>query len=179
MNSINTTPKLDPDVAFASVEKMLYSLAWRTAKTYGLQFEDCRSECYYAFVKALNWRYNPNKGTKFSTCVHTIAAWRLRNLVLDKINTVPTVEVEEEMLGAAPPERSESLELIDDLSDDAKEIIELLLETPGEILGQAPTPVNQLLNKVKNYLVNQGKCRKDLNKAHLEIQTRFTEAWAN
>lgn len=174
MDQINN---MDANQLYAEVEKMLYKLAWQTSKTYGIPFEVCRSECDYAFVKALNWRYDPSKGTKFSTCVHTIARWRLKNLVRGRMEEAPTIEIEEGLLGAAPPTRAESLELIDDLSHDAKEILSLLLETPKEILGQAPIPVHHLVKRVKDYLVQQGRAKRDVDRAHKELQTRFKEAW--
>jgi len=170
--------KMDPELAFEEVKDMLYKLAWTTHYTHGLPFETCKSECYFAFVKAYNWRYDPTKGTKFSTCVYGIAKWRMRNLIRERMSEIPMLEINEEVAGAAPPERSESLELIDDLSADAKEIIQLILETPAEILGHSPVPISHLLGRIKAYLEKRGRPRRALNEAHREIQQRFQEAWA-
>lgn len=169
---------MDPETAFQGVEKMLYGLAWKCHRTYGVPYEDALSECYYAFVKALNWRWKPGKGTKFSTTVQNIAQWRLKSLIINRANAVPTCELEDHMVGEAKPVRAESLELICDLSEDAKDIVALICETPAEILGASPVPVKQLVSRIKRYLEEQGRERQKLDAAHRELQLRFREAWA-
>ncbi len=172
-------PQIDPEQAFLECEKMLFKLAWAASTKHDLPFSDCLSECSFAFVKAINWRFKPERGAKLSTCVYSIAKWRLHELVLAKRAAHANEEIDEEKLGDAPPLHSPSLELVDDLSNDAKEIIRLLLDTPAEVLGIQPVPVKQLLTKVKAYLIKRrGKRRSDLDKAHQEIKNCFQQAWA-
>lgn len=166
----------DPNKLYAEVEKLLYSLAWTTSKTYYVPFDECLSECNYAFVKAFNWRYDPKKGTKFSTQVATIAKWRLRSLVRTRTLTIPTLELNEEIAGFAPPDRSPCMEAIEDLSKDAREILALLFETPADILEEATTP-KRLLSKVKQHLIDNGSDRRRLELAHAEIATRLQHVW--
>lgn len=200
MAKTNITPKLkqrkskmqstmNEEEAFRSVEKLLYKLAWETTEAYAIPFEEALSECYYGFVKAYNWRYDPTKGTKFSTCVCIIAKWRLRSLVIRRAESLPTVEINEELAGYAPPVHAESLELIDDLSEEAKAMVGLLLEPPAEIVGAPkttrgklmpppPVPVSSLAKRVKEYLVRRGYNKRNVDRAHVELRERFQAAWA-
>lgn len=166
------------DTEFAQCEKMLYKLAWRAVETYGLTFSEALSEVGYGFVKAFNWRFKPGRGHKLSTCACSIASWRLHQLVIDRTTAMPTVEIDDELVGHAPATHSPSLEIVEEMSADAKEIIHLLLETPAEILGQAPVPITHLLKRVKAYLVSKGRSKDALDIAHSEIKQRFQEAWA-
>ena len=170
--------KVDMEEAYASVEKMLFKLSWDTHHTYGIPFDECLSECHFAFVKALNWRFNPNKGTKFSTQVCTIAKWRLRSLARRQRLAVVCLELDEQTAGAAPPQYSACLEVVEGLSEDAKEIIALLLDTPIDILWDSPSTPKRLLTAVKDYLIEEGRCRKCLKLAHQEIEAAFREVWS-
>jgi len=170
--------KIDAEQAYTETVKLLYKLAWHTHKTYHVPFDECLSECHYAFVKTLNWRFDPTKGTKFSTQVHNIAHWRLRSLVRDRTLARPMMELNEEVVGIpAPPMHSPCLEAVEGLSDDAQEIIALLLETPAELMQEVMTP-KQLLASVRDYLLARGKRREDFNQATAEIRLCFQEVWA-
>jgi len=176
MNTRKKKHKLNAEIAFAQVEKMLYKLAWDAARAYKLEYEDCLSECYYAFVKAFNWRYDASKGTKFSTVVFTIAKWRLQNLMRTRNSQAPMEELNEETAGFAPITRSVALEILGDLSEDAQEIVLLLVNTPPEIAAEVTTP-KRLLSKVKQHLREQGRSKQDLEQAHLEIEVTFQALW--
>lgn len=169
---------LDHERAFRDMEKMLYKLAWTYHKTYNLDFNECLSECHWAFVKAVNWRWNPKKGTKLSTTVYTIAQWRLKNLRIAKMRQPQLLEINEEIVGAAPETRSEALEIAEGLSEDAREIVELLVNTPAELLRDAPVPLNHLVSRVKRHLAKKGRNKTRLEKAHREIVQCFQAAWA-
>lgn len=156
---------------------MLFKLASVASATHGLDYDECLRECYWAFVKAVNWRWDPTKGTKLSTTVYTIAKWRLKNLKRARDMAIPTLELNEE-IATAPPLRAESLELIDDLSADAREILDLILETPGEVLGRSPVPVRHLVKRIKEYLSKKGRDQRALESAHRELQECFRTAWA-
>lgn len=172
--------KLDPQEAFDGVQKLLFKLAWATHHQYGVPYDDCLSECYYAFVKAFNWRYDPKMGTKFSTQVCTIAKWRLRSLTRKQRLAPVTEELNEETAGFAASMRSECLEVVEGLSGDAREIVSLLLETPREIIGLGEvTSPKRLLSGVKAYLRQKGYTRDRLNEAEEEITAAFTGVWAN
>src|SRR6185436_18816286 len=105
-------PKLDPNKVWPSVEKMLYKMAWNTAASYDLPFEDCRSECYLGFMKAC-WRWDPKRHARFTSFACFIANCRLRSLIMNRSERnkeMPCVELNEETAGHAPEQRSECLE---------------------------------------------------------------------
>lgn len=169
----------NPEKVYPEVENLLIKLAANTMRVYGIPFDDCMSECNYAFVKAANWRFDPTKGAKFTTQVATIAKWRLKSLVIARMQEAPTVEIDEEKAGFVPEVRSETLEAIEDLSEDAREIIALIVESPAELLGQVTT--RNVLKRVKTYLRKRRKSpfsRDQITRAEEEIQTRFQQLWA-
>jgi hypothetical protein len=77
----------------------------------------------------------------------------------------------------APRQHSDCLEIWEELSGDAREIINLLLETPQELLEEVPTP-KRLLGRVKRYLIAKGRKANAIHLAHLEIQGKFREVWS-
>lgn len=169
---------IDPEQAFPEVEKMLYDLAWKCSNAYPVTFEEARSEAYYAFVRSCQ-DYDPDKskGAKFSTWCY-FWVWTQLKTFITKRSADPLcfIEINEDasaLFGEAPNLNSESLEMFDDLSDEAKEIIALLIETPQEILGTAPLPAKHLLARVKGYLEMAGREKKVLDAAVEEIRLRL------
>jgi hypothetical protein len=178
MKHINHMPIINPQEVFPSVEKMLYRLAWNTANTYPVTFEEARSEAYYAFMRACQ-DYKPDKGAKFSSWCYFWVWTHLKTFVTKRtVDPLTFLELDDDLTGAAPPIKSECLDLVEELSGDAKEIINLLIETPRELIGLTMTP-KQFMKKVKEYLVQkQGRCPQRVDKAHKELSTCFQEAWA-
>jgi len=183
------TPFIDPDKALPEVEKMLFDLAWKTANTYPVTFEEAKTEAYYAFVRACH-DYSPekSKGSKFSTWCYFWVWTHLKTFVTKRtVDPLVFVEIDDDLAGAAPEDNSfnhsplEGLsdDLVRGLSADAKEIMSLLIETPAEILGGVPVPVTRLLGKVKNHLVSSGYCVDRFNAARTEIETRLLALQAN
>lgn len=177
MNLTNTTN--ETETLFAQVEKMLYKLAWDHAKAHNLDFNECLSECHWAFVRALNGKYDPSRGTKFSTYVHFLARCRLMSLNMDKRRQVVYDELEEELCGYAPPETTEVHDIISELSSDAQTMAALLLEAPQELLGElADLSPKRLLSVVKTYLRDIGHTRASVNRTQQELKTALQLAWA-
>lgn len=176
------TNLVDPDEVFPQVEKMLYDQAWKFTRKYpALPFDEAKSQAFWAFVKACQeWNdFGHDRGVKFSTFCYFGVWAQLQNLVMarSKDRLVPC-EINEEMVGAAPPERSEVLDLIHELPEDCKEIVHLLLEMPAELLGVNMTP-RQLLLKVKKFLVEKhGKKRARVNFACNLLTNHLKQAWA-
>lgn len=179
-NPVKTPTRLlgliDPNEQFPQVEKMLYDLAWKCANAYPVTFEEAKSEAYYAFVRSCQ-DYDPDKskGAKFSTWCYFWVWTQLKTFVTKRsVDPLIFVEMKEDLLGGKPDLRSESMEMFCDLSDDAKEIIQLLIETPAEILGRnGPVPAKHLLIRVKAYLERAGRDKKTLETAVEEIRLRL------
>lgn len=171
-------PVVDPDEMFPSVEKMIYDQCWKTAKAYPISFDECKSEAYMAFVKSC-YDYNPAKGTKFTTWCYFWVWTKLKDLVMKRsADPIQFHEMNEEMVGEAPPTVSDSLELIPTFSQEAQEIIHYLLESPGEVLGHSTCSGQRFLAKVKAYLITKkGRDKQTVERAHQEIVMKFSAAW--
>lgn len=168
---------IDPIAEFPKVEKIIYNLAHRFSNTYPISYDECLSEGNMAYMKACA-DYNAARGQKFSSWVYYWVWCKLKDLVINRSkNKIEFVEANEETLGMAPPAVSNHHELIEDLSQDAKEIISLLTETPSELIGMSMTP-KQFMKKVKEYLVKMGRDKAQVNRAHEELRVRFNEVWA-
>lgn len=191
---------IDPEAEFPKVENMLHSLAWATAKKCPGIFEEAKAEAYWAFMRACN-EYNPakTKGGKFSSWCYFRTWTHLKTWVTKRMNdrlcfVGDTVDWEtgewlidhqihhtqhsiKKKSMMAPATVSSHVEFIEDLSDDAKEIISLLTETPSELIG-IPLSPKRFMKKVKEYLVEQGKDRRRVERAHEELRVRFQSAWA-
>lgn len=168
---------VDPIEMFPKVEKMICKFAWQYSETYPVSFEEARSEAYYAFMRACA-DYRPEEKTKFSSWCYFWIWTHLKTWITKRtVEPITFMEINEEMVGTATPDRAESLELVDDLSEDAKEIISLILETPSEISASVVT-VRRLLGEIKRYLVKKGRSKKRVESAHKEICVRFQSAWA-
>lgn len=168
---------IDPVVEFPKVEKMLYSLAWKFSNQYPLTFEEARSEAYYGFMRACQ-DYDPARG-KFSTWVYYWAWCRLKDVVMKAAkDPLDFMEINDDILGGAEPPKSMAMECLDDLSSDARELVDLLLETPGELVGLALGP-ERYLKRVKDYMVKNGWSRSRIEKAVTEAQMTFRSAWGH
>lgn len=172
MNHMNKSAGIDPVAVFPEVEKIIYQLAHRFSNTYPISYEECLSEGYYAFMGACN-DYNHKRKMKFSSWVYYWVWCKLKDLIMKRSKEpLDFVDIKEELLGEAAPDKSQIMELIEDLSDDAKEIVSMLIETPRELVGVAMTP-GQFLKKVKAHMVRQGRCPQAVDKAHKELRNRF------
>jgi hypothetical protein len=175
--------KLDINRAYEDVEKLMQKLAWTWHKRYGVEYDLCISECHVAFVKAFR-RYDPKHPgrAQFSTVVQMICQFRLRRLIMDRCGEIPFVPLEDWTEGAhyAPEMRSESLALVQDLSEDAKEIVSLIFEMPGDLRGfRRPMEPKEYLARIKEYLVKKrGRKIGRLNLAHAELNRTLRTAWA-
>lgn len=180
MNTISTT--VDPEVEYPNVEKMINKLAWAATQRYGIPFEETRSEAVFGFMKACR-RFKPDRNSKFSSYCYFCITCRLRSLGMGEAEQMPTVEVNEEILGEAPPIKSPFMDFLEgvseSLSSDAKEILSLLLEAPKELADEVTTTPKGLLRKVRKHLQRQGKNRESLDAAQEELHSMFRTVWAN
>ncbi len=143
--------KIDPEKELPRVQNLLYQLAWR-AKNLRLPFEEAKGEAYFAFMLACR-SFDPSRGMKFSSWVYFKVRNHLRTTCTrGSRDPLVFVEINDEVCGAAPSNRKEFLEMLEDLSAEARELIHLLIELPGEILNDPPTSPRHLLARVCEYL---------------------------
>jgi hypothetical protein len=170
------------DTLFQSVEKLLCKQAWTASNRYGIPFDAALSECHQVFMKATE-QFQEGRGTKFSTFLQLKLQWHFLTLArkhIQRATRFAEMELNEEVVGAAPEQHKPALEAVDGMSSEAQEIIEMLLETPAELLGVwDPVRPKQLLARVKLYLRSKhGYSKRRLEEAHKEIQTTFRAIWA-
>lgn len=168
--------KIDPETALPTVEKMIYDQAWKCAQAYDIPFDECKSEAYSAFLGACR-DFQPDKKMKFTSWCYYWIWCKLKDLVMKKAkDPLCFIEIDDDILPAKPV-HSPTLDILEDLSDDAQELVTLIVETPTELLCGVKTPL-QLLTKVKKYLVSKGKRKEDVDAAHREVELVLREEWA-
>lgn len=173
---------VDPEVEYPKVKDTIFKLAWKFAQQHPYPseeqaFEEYRSIGYWAFMNACR-DFKPDRKMKFNSWVYQWCWDLMKNHVMAASKAPTFLEVNEEILGEAPSLRVESLELIEDLSEDARTMVALIIETPKDLLGDGPLSIRQLMKKVKEHMVRNGTPASVVNKAHLELKSRFAEAWA-
>lgn len=180
--NLATEPKVNPKREFPRVNKMLYQLAWRVAST-RFPFEEAKTEAYYGFMQAC-YTYDPERGTKFSSwCYYKVKA-HLKTFMMEKARDPLSValELKESNGGAVSTARREFREIIEDLSDlsrDAREIIDLLLDVPFDVVLTKPKTPYQLLKRVcEHWSYERGLDPVCSEITIMEIRARFEKALA-
>lgn len=169
---------IDPNVMLPQVENMLYDLAWRATKTYPVTFEEARSEVYYAFMMACG-DFKPDRGAKFSSWCYFWVWTHLKTWITKRtVDPMVPTEINEELVGEAPPTTSPCLDAVGELSTDAQEIISLLVDTPAELLSRQTNTPLRLYHAVKKHLLAQGRSHEEVEKAKAEIEVKFRAIWA-
>lgn len=175
-STVNPMSIMNPEAVFPQVEKMLYHMAWKFSNDYPIPFEEAKAECYYAFVRACA-DYKETRGSKFSSWCYFWAWTHMKTFVTKRtVDPLVFVEINEELVGEAPPItlNPRTAEVIEDLSEDAKEIISLIFETSTE----GVVTVKQLFRRVKKSMAVKWKSKERVEKAEEEIRTRLSLAWA-
>lgn len=168
---------VNPSVEFPKVEKMLYNLAWKFHAQYPLlAFEEAKSQAYWGFMEACRM-YKEGHKTKFLTFCYQIVWYKLKDLVMSgSSDRLVLSEMDDDLCGEVAPAVSNVRDLIADLPQDAHTIVEMLLETPAELIGLSMTP-KQFLTKVKAYLVeHRGHTYEQVDAACALLRARFQEA---
>lgn len=169
---------MNPEQALPAVQKILHKVAWDSALRYPIPYEDAMSEAYVAFMAACR-TFDPSRGTQFSSWVYFNAWTHLKTIVMKRSSDrLVFQEIREEEGGTEMPRQIPSLEILQELSDDARLLAAMLLETPQELLGLPMTP-KQLLRKVKGLLVDRfGWTLSRTEKATTEIREALRSSWA-
>lgn len=162
---------------------MLYNLAWKFARKYPYpneeqMFEDCKSESYFAFMRACE-KYQSDRGAKFITWCYKRVWFDLKTFVTARAKCpLEFVEIHEDLLGGKETLDETYSDLMQHISEDAKEIVALLVESPVELMewkwGGCPKTSRELLRKVKDFLVaKRGRNLIALDAATRELKAHF------
>lgn len=186
------------------VEKILFSLAQKTSKTCPVTYQEALSECYFAYMCACrDWDpFYQKKGrnSKFSSWVYFWTWTHLKTWITKRTNDRLVFfdspgDEEDGVLPywieniPAPPQHSPCLELIEDLSQDARELVKLILEMPSDLKKDmwmtkgddwTIVPPERILEKVVNHMVRQLDHEEDnIEWAVAECMSKFRAVWAN
>ena len=115
---------------FSDVEKLIYKIAHSYAQQYTIPYEDLLSQSLTCFMQIVN-RYNPDKGTKFSTYLYFVISHQLRTFCQQEYKATNYTELDEELCGSLPcVDSSFTDDLLALLTDDAQHVVALVLNPP-------------------------------------------------
>ena len=120
------------ETAYEDVEKLVYGMIHNHIATHGGDFEELRQEAGLWFMHALG-RHNTDKGRSFSSWVGHITRVQLLEVLRQRARKhLPTADLDPDLI-AQHDNRGRLAELLMDLSEDARTIAGLLLETPADL----------------------------------------------
>lgn len=181
MSAKSTHPKIKPIEEFPKVEKMIYNLAWHFARKFPFpneqdMFEECRSIAFQTYMNCW-WDFDSTRAS-FVTYIHKKVYWRLQTHIMEMSkHPVELVEDISLLTPAVSPEVNRPMRMLHELSDDARIMMDLILETPRDVRYLVPHNVKGLMNRVKHYMVHKRQhSAEQTEAAHLELKNHFAEA---
>jgi len=171
---------VDPHEMFPQVEKMLHKQAWKFTRTFPVTIEEATAEAYFGFMVACQ-KYDVEANVKFSTWCYRMVWWTLKNMAIYRAGRAAT----EMCVGLYAQEleqpdvnpTNEFLERVDDesfwLSDDARELLEMILTPPDDVLrGERPTP-KQLVTRIRRLKYNERGARERFDGIMTELRNEL------
>jgi len=168
---------------YKDVEKLLFSITHRFARMYGMDFNDVFSAGQELFMKAIR-TYKPDKGTYFSSWFNFILT-RCLITILNKEQRYRGYNELNEEIAEHPKANLDLLFDFDDLTADACEIIELVLNPNDEfslwLKWEGVRSPSKVLKLVTEYLMSKGweedRCKETIEevKEYLGIPTKKVE----
>lgn len=164
---------------YEEVRLFLYQQAHWAARHYRMSFEDALADVHLGFQRAYH-DYTPDKG-KFITYVGHKVYWTLRNLRREegiRANLVKWSSLPEHAAARPSPEPFRLEEFASDLSEDAEEVLKVVLQSPVEFLqilrkkspvGQ-PTRTNMFRAAVREFLMGLGWSSARVTESFKEIK---------
>lgn len=140
---------------YHNYESMLKQIAWSFIPG-DIDIDDLIAEANLTFFKVIKSnKYNPKRGA-FTTYLHRCVTQALRDLYRKekKRKELELIHTQERK---TTTKHSRIMELMDELNNDCKTIIQLILETPGDIKTLSKTGI-------RSHLLAQGWGRRKINK---------------
>jgi DNA-directed RNA polymerase specialized sigma subunit len=166
---------------YAQYRKMLYKLAWRFSKQSGREFDDALGVCHTAFMECCQ-KWKPERGA-FSTLLHRICT----NALIDhckRTDIPPTIEGEAWNPDSEVQKRAGQVTLItwrelkEKFTNEMKEVIEIVLNSPGELYSElgGRRPTRQSLRIALSHCMwRRGYDRQKIQTTFREIDSLLTE----
>jgi len=130
--------RLEKDVlteTYKDMEKLVCKIAWRFAKTYNADFEEVQAETNLIFINAMK-TYDKEKGALSTHLTHQITR-RLQTYFKQQWkqqNQIPTINVDLVCI-ETPSSDFTLIDIIDEVGEDARTLIDLVLETPVDFMN--------------------------------------------
>lgn len=164
---------------YEEVRLFLYQQAHWASRTYGLTFEDALADVHLGFQMAYH-AYTADKGA-FITYVGHKVYWTLKNIQRQESGRRAMLRrraLSEDMAARPVPEKFRLDEFASDLSEDAEEVLKVVLQSPMELLqivrqkspdGQ-PTRKNMFRAAVREFLMGLGWSSARVTESFKEIK---------
>lgn len=126
--------KSEVEAYYKSVEKLLYDLCWKASRRYGGNFDELLEAANESFMHACR-RFNPSKGTKFSTWIQ---AWVWPDLITASTKEATYKErfqtgTEEQLTKVVEKKKFSWVEFGEELSEDGQVIVRLIFDPPQSL----------------------------------------------
>lgn len=152
--------------SYVDVEKLLYQTAHLFQKRYGGEFDELVGIANLAFTEAYR---SYNGASKFATWTRFVA-WRLMldhvdNEIKSKRTRPQDFEITEH--------KSPLIDVLDELEEDAKTVVELVLHTPEDLqllIQDSGGGIKKIKSVLTMYLSKLGWKQKRIKQSFLQIQ---------
>lgn len=128
--------KLIQTETYREIEPMLDKLAWAFTDRKKKDFDDCKAQANLGYAHALA-SYDPEQGTSFSTWVYSQVRGKLlsrRTRLAEQYASEKQVEDDGRLDRNESPRRRHLFEaMAADLSEDARLLVEIVIDAPAEI----------------------------------------------
>lgn len=118
------------EATYEDLQLLVYQATHKIATRYQIPFEDLLSEAHCCFVRAFD-TYTPEKGASMSSWVYSKVTWGLQTFLRKELRHHNQPRIDDQPELAYDPGRPVS-ELYSDLSDEAQEVVRVLLESPKD-----------------------------------------------
>lgn len=121
---------------YEDVKRLIYKASHKYSHAQGLPFEEVLSAAHFVFMRAFHYKYRVKEGRKpatFSTRLHNSLNWELKDYLAKEIPHLNHAEINEELVGAEAHDPAARLRIESELSEDARAVVKLILDTPGDL----------------------------------------------
>lgn len=166
---------------YEGVKLLIYKVAQKYAAINNVPVDEVISAAHMIFMKAFHYHYRPKTGKRpatFSTRLHNSLQWELVDYMRKESKHRGHLEVNEELVGATDTDTNFRVALESELSDDAKHIVRLILDTPDDINAlfkwEGVTSRKGCLRALKEHLEDCGWGARRIAESFNELRTILT-----
>jgi len=175
-----TSTTLQQDIieeTFYDVEESIKKIVWKFIANHGGEFDELKAEANYAFIRGMyKYPHNEKRGS-FRTWLYHIITTALADYLRFNYRP-PSASIDKFKNSIIKTQSSfSSIELLDGISQDARTIIILFLDTPKEIYDEALSngkSHRHLKASLKRYLLQIGWTLKRITDSFEEIKNALT-----